>query len=922
MTASRIDRMEALFNAALARPAAERSAFLAAEEADAELRATVERLLAHHVEGDATLHDAMAGAIDEAMRAPPRDRIGAYRLLREIGVGGMGKVFLAERRIGDTRQKVALKLIRDFPTPSARERLARESSLLAELNHPNIARLLDAGETDGGEPFLAMEYVEGRPLHDYCEARGLDVHDRLRLLVPICRAVQHAHQHLIVHRDIKPGNILVRDDGTPMLLDFGIAKLVDASDPDATATHVFTPAYAAPEQISGRAVTTATDIYGLGCVLYELLSGQTLHDVSRDRPIPAPSAAAGDAARARLLHGELDTLVGKAMHAEPSRRYASAQALADDVENYLAGRPLVAAPDSFAYRARKFAARHRYGVAAAAFVVALVALFVWRLDAEKRRALAAEAHAQAEADGARRSRDFLVSLFEAAAPENTLGRPITARELIDKGSEQLGTELKDEPDTAARLDLTIAGVYAALGDPKTAITMGERALALAAGDTRERALLRADILLTLGNEYDNSDRIDDARRADDEALALRERYAPDDRAKIAAALSQAASSAVRRGDHTLARSFFDRALDEIAHASNADPTQRADVLRGVAELDNAEGRLAESLAHAKESLQALDSLPRGSPARLESWRMLATAETANNDAAAAVATLEHALDVAHASLGEENNKVANLENDLAVALNAEDRYRESIRHLEKSIAITAKIRPGARVATAYATINLGSLYESLGDYAKSESLMRQGIAAIEAETPDDAQLDFFRGNLARTLMLKGDLAGAHALIGQALKNIAAREGEKSFAYAFQEFRLSRIDLVSGDADAADHDLASAVAKLDPLLPQKHPLRTQIDVLRGMIAKARGDLGGAESALERAEASSGPDPIDLAIVRMRLAGVLLARGDLADARRKLGASVPVLERSLLPEAVERVEARSYQDDLARREPARR
>ncbi|HSS07683.1 MAG TPA: serine/threonine-protein kinase, partial [Rhodanobacteraceae bacterium] len=315
MNTSRIARMEALFHAALERPALEREAFLATEEPDAALRAAVERLLAHHAAGDAPLRDMLDAAIADTTAAwPARERIGAYRLLRELGAGGMGTVFLAERDLGGTRQQVALKLIRDFPTTHARERLTRESTLLAELNHPNIARLLDAGETAERVPFLAMEYVEGVSLEDFCTSHDLDVRARLRLFSALCRAVQHAHQHLIVHRDIKPSNILVREDGTPVLLDFGIGKLLDEASRDATATRVFTPAYAAPEQIAGRAVTTATDIYGLGCILFELLCGRALHEGGETGRMPAPSAVT-DGALSRTLRGDLDRLVGKAMHA-------------------------------------------------------------------------------------------------------------------------------------------------------------------------------------------------------------------------------------------------------------------------------------------------------------------------------------------------------------------------------------------------------------------------------------------------------------------------------------------------------------------------------------------------------------------------------------------------------------------------------
>jgi len=299
MDSARFAHIEALFHAALERPAPERESFLQHSEPDPEIRAEVSRLLANEPGCDTTLLGAIAAAATLPQSSP--QTIGQYRVLRELGVGGMGTVLLAERSLGDTRQKVALKLIRGFPTSQARERLARERNLLAELNHPNIAGLLDAGETDDHTPYLAMEYVEGVGLHRYCAEHSLGLRERLALFAQLCRAVQHAHQRLIVHRDIKPGNILVREDGTPVLLDFGIGKLIDATDRDATATHVFTPAYAAPEQKAGRAVTTATDIWGLGCVLHELLSGRALNEINAAGRVPLPSTATLDRSRARRL---------------------------------------------------------------------------------------------------------------------------------------------------------------------------------------------------------------------------------------------------------------------------------------------------------------------------------------------------------------------------------------------------------------------------------------------------------------------------------------------------------------------------------------------------------------------------------------------------------------------------------------------
>ena len=922
MSGPPLQRVEALFHAALERPGAERDAFLALEP-DGELREQVRRLLARHTESDAVLDGALDAALSHS--APPREWVGPYRLLRELGAGGMGTVYLAERNFGDTVQRVALKLIRGFPGADARQRFARERSLLAGLDHPNIAALLDGGDTQDGQPYLVMEYVQGVPLLEYCRNAQLDVRACLRLFVQLCGAVQHAHQRLIVHRDIKPGNVLVREDGAPVLLDFGIGKLIDSTQAETTATRVFTPAYAAPEQIAGRTVTTASDIFSLGCVLFELLSGTTVASLAHSaHGLPAPSTQAGDRARARQLRGDLDTLVLKAVHPEPQRRYVSAQAFADDVENYLCGKPLKAVPDSAAYRLRKFCRRHRVAVAVATLAVLVAATFVWRLNIERQRAEAAEARAEREARSTRRSRDFLVSMFEQASPSSTLGHALSARELIDKGTEHMRRELKDEPQTAARLNLIVAQIYAALGDPKAALASGEQALALAAGDDAEHALLRAEILATLGAEYGNTERFEEARRAAEQALALRERYAPDDRARIAATLSDLGTAALRRDDGAAARAYYERAVAELATLARVDPVQQAQVLRGLAEADLSEGRIESGLARAAQAVRVLDALPAASPEHVEPLRTLARAQVAHGDVDAAIAALERALGIAQTALGADSYKVANVENDLAVALDERGRYRDAIGHLEKSIAIAEKLRPGDRVATGFDRINLGSIEENLGDYAAAEKLMREAIAVIEADTPDEPQLDSFRGNLSRTLMLRGDLAGARALLERALAGIAARDGEKSFAYALQTYRLARLDLAAGNPDAAEQSLSDALKTLDPLLPAQHPLRVQFRVLRALIARERGKLELARHELEAAEAAqtvlSNADPIALAAIRRYLAMVYLASGDLPATRRALDASLPVLERTLLPQAQELVDARASAAELARREKA--
>jgi len=907
MSDGRFARIEALFNAVCDLPEAERAARLTAEP-DAGLRAEVERLLGLHSGATAVLGGALDSAVLHAATPPVRERIGAYRLIRELGAGGMGTVFLAERRLGDTVQRVALKLIRGFPTAEARYRLGRERSLLASLNHPNIARLLDGGESEDGQPYLVMEFIDGAPLLQHCLLHVPDFRARLALFVQLCLAVQHAHQRLILHRDIKPANVLVREDGAPVLLDFGIGKLLDstAAHQAATATRVFTPAYAAPEQRAGRGVTTATDIYGLGCVLFELLAGRLVAEVGGgQRELPAPSACCADPARARELRGELDTLVLKAVHAEPERRYASAQALADDIENFLHGRPLQAAPDSVFYRTRKFLARHRLGVGVAALLAVLSAVFVWRLETERQRAIAAEARAEREAQSTRRSRDFLVSLFEASSPDNALGRQLDARELIDRGRERIATQLKDEPQAAARLAQTVAGVYSALGDPKAAVTAGEEALRLAAGDAPELALLRAEILGSLSSDYDNLDRFDDATRALDEALALTERHAPEDPARLAAVLASAGHVAARHGDYPKARGYLERALGLHARLGPPDPVQHADALRGLAVVEVSEGNAAASIARTDEGLALLAGQPALAPARIELWRVKGRAQADIGDAEGGVQTLRQALDVARTVLGPENNKVANIENDLATMLSPLGRYREAITHLETSLAITRKLRPDDAAGTAVIVENLGSMYESLGDYARAEALMREGIAALEQGNPGEPLLPKFRANLARTLALRGQLDAALALGRTALDQVAAAEGRESFHYGVELFRYTRIEIRAGRLDEAQRDLDAAYALLDAQLPAEHALRAHFRRQHGLLAWAHHDLAGARreigAAVEALGRLKSNDPVALAEVRSELAEVLLASGDAAGARRTIDRALPVLAASLIAEA---------------------
>ena len=501
-------RLDALFAAALELPVAERAAFCDRECPPGELRAALDQLLAHGEGTEPTWPQLAAPALleaelDSAALATGREllageRLGPYEIVGELGRGGMAVVYAAQRVDGLFRQKVAIKVLgRAAGDLLAVRRFEQERRILASLEHPNIARIFDGGRTADERPYFVMEQVEGLPIDRYCDQRGLTLAARLRLFVQVGRAVEAAHRRLVVHRDIKPSNVLVGDGGEVKLLDFGIAKLLEEGDGDPAANpaltraaiRVMTPDYASPEQLRGAPVATASDIYQLGLLLFELLVGAKPFPrfagggfdpaEGARRNVPRPSQALSRTAAAELdplarargfarvadwrreLQGDLDTLVSQALQEEPERRYASASHLVEDVERYLAGLPIAARPDSLLYRARKFAGRHRLAVVAAALFLLLLGglstYYAVSLKAERDAA-------RREAEKARQVSDFLASLFRAADPYSGKEQAsMSARELLDRGSARVEKDLAGQPAVQGALFFTFGNVYRSLG---------------------------------------------------------------------------------------------------------------------------------------------------------------------------------------------------------------------------------------------------------------------------------------------------------------------------------------------------------------------------------------------------------------------------------------------------------------------------
>ena len=504
MNRAQWQKVEAIFQAAIERSGGSRGAYL--DEAcagDRELRAEVEALLREHDSDPHFLErplvdiagspGASGGASFPALTphsdAPMSERAGPYRIVREIGEGGMGVVYLAMHEGPGFERAVALKVVRrGMDTDQMLKRFQLERRLLASLRHPNVARMLDAGAMPDGRPYFVMDFVEGTPIDVYCDRERLDTRARLRLFQPVCAAVEHAHASLIVHRDIKPGNILVSDAGVPVLLDFGIGKLLDrslASDPAVstetmTTGRAFTPAYASPEQIRGEPVSVATDVYGLGALLYHLLTGRrafegagmALERAVLDTEPPRPSTVAPGA-----LDGDLDAIVLKAMRKEPEMRYTSVAAFADDVQRYLDGQPVRAHAGSFSYRAGKFARRNRVALAAATLVFGAMLAATWYSTAQARAVTR-------ERDKALAVQGFLLEMFGSAGSQR--GDSVSLRQLLDGQAAIVPIRYAEEPELHAEMLSVLAEGYDRLGLYPQAEPLAQQALDL------RRATLRAD----------------------------------------------------------------------------------------------------------------------------------------------------------------------------------------------------------------------------------------------------------------------------------------------------------------------------------------------------------------------------------------------------------------------------------------------
>ena len=749
------ERVRELFHEASELPAAQRAAFLAGE--DDRLRAEVESLLEAHDETGSFLGASIWELIDaDEGRRLAGTSIGVYRIVRPLGHGGMGTVFLAVRDDEQFSQRVAIKLIRGGISGDAIvRRFRQERQILAALEHPNIARLLDGGTTADGLPYLAMEYVDGTPIDVYCREQGLSLHERLRLFLTLCDAVQCAHRNLVIHRDLKPANVLVTSEGVPKLLDFGIAKLTSDELPiNATVTRLMTPDYASPEQLLGKPVTTASDVYSLGVLLFELLTGTKPFDSSRlpTTEPPCPSSIEGK----RALRGDLDNIILMAMEPDAAERYGSVQQLADDIRRHLGAHPVLARRPTFGYRTAKFVRRNRIILTAAAAIFAVVVIALITTLRQKQLA-------ERRFDEVRTlARSVVFEIHDAIAP---LPGSTPARELLVRRALVYLDALAKEAEDNTPLQLELAGAYlrvadvqgqpysANLGDTAGAITSYRKAVAVASAvavsepENTDALTLLADAHDRLGVIEQRAARYAEALGQHDRALAIRNAL-PDRGVRGDLALARtwvAIGDCLYVGNRRLPRTnrspgeAYESAV-RILHAAPGEGAHRGDLLN---ELGRAHQRLGgyfchprhrdytRALAHHDAALRALEERSAMMPANAAARRnaadqlvMKATAQNMSGDAAGALAGTRRAMEVLKALAAadpqnaEAERDVAFVQEQMAVACVALGRYDDAQREYEAALAIRER-HVAQNPRNTEGRHDLGSLYSRMSTLART-----------------------------------------------------------------------------------------------------------------------------------------------------------------------------------------------------------
>jgi eukaryotic-like serine/threonine-protein kinase len=787
---SKWERLQELFSRGVDLPIAEREAFVHREiPDDQELREELLGLLACDT-GKST--GPLTTALGAALDATTRDRrrallgkiVGNYKLTSVLGHGGTGTVYLGERADRQYSAQVAVKIV-DGATVQGDlgMRFRAERQILASLNHPNIARLLDAGETDDGQPYLIMEYVHGDPVDRYCDQQQLDLNSRLRLFLDICAAVQYAHQNLIVHRDLKPANILVTVEGKAKLLDFGIAKLLDVSEASASALaltrmndRLLTPEYASPEQILGRPVTTASDVYALGVVLYELLTGLRPYvvpaaasqlELERSICITDPQRPSSCVRRAidagpvegqssiaaialarqlnpdrlqRRLIGDIDAIIMRALRKEPEHRYGSIEQFAADVRRLLAREPVQARQGNWVYYSQRFVRRNAIAVGAGTIFVSVILAFAVTMSIQRERIAEERDRATQESARAEKVSKFMLDVFAAAEPFNSYGREITARQLLDQAARSIQGDLSEQPEVRARLMESIGRAYRRQGLPDRAVAYFEESLRI-----RDLAKLPHDagtgsILTEMAITLRELGRFTDADRALTTAMQISRSTGADrtlSKAQLFATLGQLELS---RANVEQANTYLSQALEIAREVAGPRDAQVATILLDISntrswmdDIDGAERAAREAVSIYRETVDERH------PDRVMADYLLARVLNLQGRTEEAAVLYESTLTAQRLLFGDSSARVGDTMTELAQVRLNQGRLSEAERLMTESLELSSKVRGAGHHTTGYLWAGLANIHYHQDNMARAETEVRTALDIFATSLPADHQ---------------------------------------------------------------------------------------------------------------------------------------------------------------------------------------
>ncbi len=843
-------RIQDLFNRAADMPLADRAAFLARECGDdSAMRRELEALLAADAGPPSDIQSGIRAslltqAVSMAVDKTTRDRrseligtvVGAYRLTAVLGHGGAGTVYLGERADRQYSAQVAVKVVENaLIHEEIAKRFQAERQILANLNHPHIARLLDAGETRTGQPFLVMEYVHGEPIDKYCDSRGLTLKERLQLFIKVCAAVQYAHQNLVVHRDLKPGNILVTPDGTPKLLDFGIAKLMDASAKAAAELaltrindRVLTPEYASPEQILGQNVTTTSDVYALGIVLYELLVGTRPYQVNAvsqlelersicimdpARPSQMVDKLSGDQASAypldvkviatarglsprKLKHeltGDMDAIVMRSLRKEPERRYSSVEQLVDDIKRHLDQQPVLATQGNWLYYSTRFVHRHAVGVGmTAAAALALIAFSII-MSVQAKRIAEQRDLAKQESDRAENVSNFMLEVFTAADPFSSQGKEVTAKELLEKAGSRISEDLTQQPEVRARLLEAIGRAYQRQFEPKLAIGYLEDSI-------------------RLKRQAGNADPISLAKTLGYLGVAQR-----------------------AGGDYPAASTSLNQAREILQENARTHSPEYLQVITDIARLEVYQGNPNEAELLFRQSLALARQLyGNAHPETASILINLAHSLSWKNQMQDAIKAAREAVAIYHATLLETHPDRVMTDYGLGELLYRHGEFDEAATLVQHALAAQQKLYGDSNAILAGTLDTLSSIQQSQKNWNGAEISSREALSISEKVFGNNnINTTYYRTSLADLLMKRSKYAEAEKQARLARDTMLASDSPNHQYLASAEYILAEILIETRRSKEAE-----------PLLRTNIERWQQADAPAWRIARSKSLLGAA------------------------------------------------------------------------------